>query len=179
MIVATGVLLLSRWASRPVIVGGPSTAVEGIQSSRSFESLSTDYYTTTIPDELAVKSQNNARHGNTLSQTFLVNEESNFNNPLTDQLAITVGNLPSEGVTGLTDVQFRSRNPEKYSQVSQSSFPEGSKVFVSTANGYEKSVFWPYDGRYAAVVVSGTSDRATEINKDLDIVMTSWKWKVE
>ena len=50
-------------------------------------------------------------------------------------------------------------------------------VSFSAKEGYETAVFWRHDGRYAAVVVSGSSVRKAELEQALQTVVVNWQWR--
>jgi len=164
------------WATRPNSTKPAITAVQGASTTNSQKPLTTEHFTTTIPESLVVKSQDSTSHGLVLLQLFLASKNTSINKPLTDQLAITIGKTPSDGFSGITDVQFRMQRPNIYDTSVPINYPSGAQAFVKIEDGYELSVFWPKDSRYAAIVVSGTADRKTELNTLMQNVLSNWSW---
>jgi hypothetical protein len=167
------------WANQPVTTTKPSTGVEGLSTQRSFKDLSTDVFSTKVSTTYDQKSNVEDGQGVSINQIFLTSNQGTPSNPITDQLAITVGELPSEGLYGLSNVQFRMNQEGLYLQEEDPLPGKEAISFIKNDDGYEKSVFWTENGYYAAVVVSGTVDRANILNNDLDSTIASWEWQVE
>lgn len=167
------------WANQPVSDHPNQTSVQGTSIEKAFKPISTDIFSTLVPDTLVVKDQTNDAHGSTLNQIFLTSNLGTPGNPITDQLAITVGKIPSDGLSGLSNIQFRLNHEGLYLPQEGALVGENSMTFIKTEQGYEKSVFWEENGFYAAVVVSGTVDRLNTLNEDLDKAIESWEWLAE
>ncbi len=168
-----------KWAAEPSVSKSPESAVEGAVSTQTYNELNNDYFSTYIPSNFVQKSQNKTIHGNTLLQLFYANKSSLSDAPIKDQLGITIGTLTQEGLNGLSDVHLRTRNSTDYNEIIGEAFSEGSRVFEKQTGDYEISVFVPHGSHYAAVVMSGTTDRSTEISNQIKLILKSWQWHVE
>jgi hypothetical protein len=176
LLVVLVVIFFQRWANRPVGTSLSETAVQGATTSNNRKDLSTDYFTTNIASSFVVKSEKKVPHANLRLQMLLASDNDQSQTANTDQLAISIGSLTPEGLAGVSDVQFRVLHPQVYTEISDSDFPTGARAFVKDDMGYEKSVFWTHGSYYVSVVVSGTTDRASALNRELDSVVVSWQW---
>lgn len=130
------------------------------------------YFTTRYPSDLRIVTSNEVPHGLTTGQYLLGSTVMNR----TDQLAVTVGKLDGLSFEELPAIKLRRLKSDVYQPSSIAFAPEGSMAFTAN-NEFETSVFWAQGERYAAVVVSGSVVRATELRQQLEAVLTNWQWK--
>lgn len=170
------VILALIWSRQPSRTIPDSQAVQGASVQVSTKNLATDLFTTIIAGTLIIKSQNLQAHGNILQQLYLASNVSQLGDPKTEQLAVTIGKLPAEGLNSISDVQIRLRSPGIYLPQPAGVYPAGAKVFVNNTNNYEIAVFWPHGSNYASVVISGTVDRRSDLESLVNTVLTNWQW---
>jgi hypothetical protein len=135
-------------------------------------SFTTKFFTTKISDAYVTRDHTERTSTGFLDRYLLVSPVEAGS----DQMAITIGNLPREGVGVISDVIFRQQNKEIYTPVQLEDLPEGSVAFVSRQNGYEISAFMPHADRYATVVVSGRPDREVSLRDQLKSAVSGWQW---
>lgn len=132
----------------------------------------TEYFATRYPSNLRVLTSNEIAQGLTLGQYLL----GSTSLEQTDQLAVTVGNLQGLRLAELPAIKLRQQQTGTYQATTRSFTPSGGFVF-SRSDTYETAVFWQEGGRYAAVVVSGSSVRQAELEQSLQAVITDWEWR--
>lgn len=165
---------LYYWATQPAVSSSVSNssgaAVMGEKIAIHNTKLTTKFFSTKINDAYVQR-----EHTDRLSAGIL--DRYLFVSPVeagSDQVAVTIGALPADGLRGISDVVFRQRNPDVYEPIAVG--PAGSVAFVSEQAGYEVSVFMSHDGMYAAVVLSGRPDRQAEIYNQLTTMVADWRW---
>jgi len=148
------------------------TTEKVLGSEQTLNDWNTSYFSTRYPSDLRIITSNEVAHGITSGQYLL----GSISLDRTDQLAVTVGSLGGLSFDELPAIKFRKQNPSTYQTLNPSFAPEGAAAFVSP-DGYEKSIFWSMGGRYAAVVVSGSSARQESLQQQLEAVVKNWQWK--
>jgi len=173
------IFVFFEWASRPVInTPAPNTNVKGTSTEVNYTDITGENFTTQLPDIFTIKSNNASDHGNKLEQIFFTVKNSGLNNPLDDQVGISIGTPSGEGIGGISDVQLRTRHPEDYTPYYNPLLPAGYMAFETTNNpNYEISVFWPNNNKYAALVVAGVYARKAELQNTLLQATNSWQWR--
>ncbi|MCA9327578.1 hypothetical protein KDA14_03555 [Candidatus Saccharibacteria bacterium] len=132
----------------------------------------TSAFTSRYPSNLRVITTNEVAQGITVGQYLL----GSTNLRVTDQLAVTVGELGDINLADLPAVKFRATHPDAYEPTTRSFMPSGGVAF-SRIDHYETAVFWQNGGRFAAVVVSGSSARQAELEQELASVIGEWQWR--
>lgn len=177
-VLALLVVIFVIWANQPTSSRPSVSTVQGVNEVvEKNKTLTSKYYSVSIPDSFNVKTKQEQDKGPIRSQTMLANANTQFETPLADQMGITVGDLPSDGLAGLSDVKFRTLTSSGYSAKTFEGSPPGAVVFSKGGSTYEIAAFWPHNGRYAAVAVSGTADRTATLDKLLRQALTSWQWR--
>ncbi len=93
-----------------------------------------------------------------------------------DQLALTIGRLPPNGLQELSAVQLRTRTAT-YTQLTAMWLPTSTTIaFEGSEGGYELSVFVAHDTKYAAFVFSGLSDKKVQLQHEMQLMMASLIW---
>lgn len=170
-----GATWLYSWANQPTTtILGETTAngALGGNSDAQGAILTSSYFSTILPGNLAIKTHNTKPKGSALEQ-LLAADASGTNS---DQLAITIANLPADGLENVSDVIFRDRATDQYERVELDWAPAGVIAFQKKSN-YEFSVFWAKNGRYAAIVTSGGVDRRQSLDDTMSRVLRSWRWQ--
>lgn len=139
------------------------------QPAKIFEGV---YFKGTLPANMVVKSHSKTQRGIALEQVLV----ASTNYRVTDQLAITIGKLPTEGLKELSDINYRQSNKQLYESLKLESAPIGAVAF-SRKDGFEKSVFWPHGSTYASVVVSGEVNRQDILSAALWQTLGGWQWQ--
>jgi|GEM_PF-6271631 len=135
--------------------------------------IDTAYFAVTVPASFEVKT--NVESDNTQNIIQIVAVQSHANG---QQIAVTVGVLPSAGLADIASYNLRIKNPDTYSTIEFGGMPAGAPTFYSTAGAhYEITTFWPRASLVATISVSGNSDSKTEINQALMQVLGSWQWR--
>ncbi|MEK7603396.1 MAG: hypothetical protein AAB459_04115, partial [Patescibacteria group bacterium] len=143
-----------RWAQQPIVARPINT--NSVQSASS-ETIpyNTGLFATLISGDFVEKSANNKPNPPLLGQFLLRHRVSTY----IEQIAITVGVLPSGGLNEVADVKLRRSQPENYTLLPGQTFaPVGSVSFATNLKN-ETAIFWPHDNKYAVVVVRGAADR--------------------
>lgn len=180
VIVSSAASMFGRWANSPTSTMGStqqSSAVEGEVIQIEPKTFSTSFYATKVPNNYRLKSSNEFQAGPILAQTLFSGASSEPGLQIADQLGVSVGEMPPEGLQGVSAVMFRTRKPDLYQPVAYDWLPSGSVAFSQMGSDAEMSVFITEGSRYASVVVSGSSARSQSINEVLKEVIQSWQWK--
>ncbi len=165
-----------KWSSQPAtgtgrVIVKDEADVKG--TSVLLEDLSTRFFQTKTTSNLKFKTKSEAERAPIIGQYLLIDEDRYKN----DQLAITIGTVKNQTVLDISPVQFRKTLPQEYVEVGvDQGYPGGSVVFTKMS-GYEKSVFWVSGDKYVAIVVSGGTDRAVELNQSLQSAVQNFVWK--
>jgi hypothetical protein len=177
MIAAAGFWLFSSWASGPVSVSPTEPVAAAVAATETIPpvAISTPYYTSQMPGQLSVKSNNTQQQGPLLAQ-FLASSKQADMTHAGDQLAITVGQAPASGLPGTSEISYRSHYPDLYSKSSLDFVPAGAIVYTRQ-DPYEIGVFWLHGPRYVALVASGAADRSDSLKGSLKMVLDKWEWK--
>lgn len=138
----------------------------------NFKHLQGKYFSTTIPEDVSLRTHNVAPQGTRIEQILANNKKS----PLNDQLAVSIGKVPPEGLNGISDIQFRQNDSKKYQITEIKNAPPGAIVF-NNLETYEKSIFWVNEGKYAGVVILGSNDRRAALDNTLSIILEEWSWE--
>ena len=150
-----------------------SSAMEEVLGTElALTNWNTHYFTTRYPSDLRIITSNEIPHGLTEGQYLL---GSTFVNR-TDQLAVTVGNLNGLVFDELPAIKLRRQKVDVYQPANIVFAPPRAVAFIAQ-DTYEIAVFWPQDTQYAAVVVSGSAARQTELQQELEAVVTNWRWR--
>jgi predicted phage tail protein len=136
-------------------------------------SVNTSYFTAILPATFSIKRQANAPPA-----PFLLQLEANTPATVDEQLAITVGKLPADGLRGIGDYNLRIKQSNVYSQTTFSNLPSHAIAFQNANPPAALTVFWPHGTRYAELTVS-TSGGATysQLKTIYGQIITQWKWK--
>ena len=140
----------------------------------TLKSYSNDYFTAQIPERFTNRSST-AGKGKPilLQQLFAAPGNATLS---ADQLALTVGVLPSGGIQELSDVQLRTRTA-RYTPATFSWLPASNVAFESADQGYELSVFLVHDKQYATIVASGLNDEKERLSHEMQLFVYSIRWQ--
>lgn len=172
-VVAVAIIMFIRWASQPVVQSIPVTTPEPVAAIENgkMQLVETAYFSTEVPEPLRVqKSENKA---NPLLVQVSIFESKNGGR----QLGITSNTLPSEGISGVADYNYRSKKTEAYQKTTLPGAPAGSTTFESTAGAREIATFITDGSHYASVVVTGATATREQLLALHDQVLQSWQWR--
>lgn len=163
------------WASGPA-VSTPQPQVTSAHEpdtapAEHLLTLDTPLYSSHISGGYKIRSQQDKPAG--VIQSSLVASETQEQG---SQLAITVADLPDDGLRAVSDVVLRRNAPEKYTETSVDGVPTGSLVFVSSSP-YELTIFFPHDQYYAAASLSYTKPLQERYTNQLQELIRNWSWK--
>lgn len=167
-------VIINSWANSPQRTTVSTVAQPQVAGAAKPGSvpLQMSNFSSVLPDNIVIKNRVTKPQGIVLERLLAASAQQRQS----DQLAVTVGRLPAEGLGELSDIQLRLRNPGDYRAVELLAAPEGAYAFRKTA-GFEISVFWADEQRFAAVVISGTTDRAGPLKTALDNLLENWRWQ--
>lgn len=172
-LVSFGGYNLYRWANRTTTTYHQSStsASSGETPAAPPQQLGSVFFTTQIPAEMTIKSRKEPGGGTSLFQMVARHQNIRF----IDQLAITIGPLPTGGLSELSAVRLRQQADRGYVPTSFPSAPPRSLVFTKQGT-YEKSVFMSNGNYYASIVVGGAIDRSEALDSLLSGVLSNWRW---
>lgn len=180
ILVSTGWILFSRWANSPASTVGriqvPAGVVEGESTEVGTKSYGNAHYSTTVPLNYVLKSDTDQPKGPVFAQVLFSAASSSPGTRIADQLAMTVGALPSDKLEGVSAVMMRSRTPDTYHPLILDWLPPGAKAFTSSGPESEISIFFNDSDKYAAVVTSGSPDRREVFKSMLKTIVENWRW---
>jgi hypothetical protein len=174
LVLITAVILINVWARKPsnstIIV--PSTTTP-LQKAKQPVVIETAYFTVTLPSGFEIKSQVENATSQDLMQIVATEPRSNGK-----QIAISVGQLPKEGIAGVASYNLRVKNTDMYTQTEFGGMQSAVPTFYSaTPSVYEITGFWPHASLYAAISASGSPSEKTDINNDYIATLDTWKWR--
>ena len=151
----------------------PAKNLDSSTTSQSkVETVETAYFTAPLPVGFVVKSNTENASPETMIQVVATKPQSQG-----EQIAITLGTLPSDGLAGVSSYNLRIKNPDTYKQIEYGGLPANSPTFHSdNGTNYEVTVFLTHASLYAVVSVSGISADASNINQVLESTIGNWKW---
>ena len=174
-VLGTATFGLWNWANQPSkaqYINDSSASNEVKGTSTTLEDYSSSFFATKISSDFKVKNQSETQNSPIVGQYLLTGKQVYSS----DQLAITIGTAKSTDINEVSGYKFRKTYPDDYVQtISDAGYPAGCVVFTKKSS-YEKSVFWIYNGKYAAVVVSGGADHRAELENGISAVLANWQW---
>lgn len=166
-------LLWSRQPSKSNITPQPTQSAPNDTAAAPVK-IDTAYFTTTLPAGFVVKT-NTESSTNTQQLVQIVAVQPKAQG---QQIAITIGQLPADGLAGVSSFTLRSKNPSTYAPVEFGGMPADAKLFSSTNDAvYEITAFSTRSALYAAIASSGITANQTDTNKNLMSVLTDWTWR--
>ncbi|MEJ0073277.1 MAG: hypothetical protein WDN27_04335 [Candidatus Saccharibacteria bacterium] len=173
VLLAALIVLLLHWMSGSstgtVEVGKPSSSSQIAEPLK----LTNAYFTATLPAGFTLKRQTDGSGTPTLLQVY-----ATASGTQNQQFAATIGNLPSNGLSGVADYNLRVTQPDNYAPYQLPSLPAGAVAYRAAADPLAFTVFWPHGGRYAELGF-GTDGAATEeqLQATYAQVLAGWVWQ--
>ena len=165
------------WANQPSIskIQNVPQNVKGAETpDYTLKPISNAYFTTQVPIRF-VGGKSNVGTGKPLLLQQLFTAQSATRGLYADQLAVTVGLLPAGALSEVSGVQLRSRSTA-YTALTYPWLTKGL-AYESEQNGYELSVFVPHATYYVAIVLSGQVDKKTQLDHEMQLIITSFNWQ--
>jgi hypothetical protein len=163
---------LSQPATGTVTVGTDQSNLAEAPAAPA--TITTSYFTTTLPSGYSIKNQNETPTGPQKLATAL----ATGGDKQQIIVAVTVGKLPADGLSGVGDYNLRATQTASYSRTTIPGQPAGAQSFRSTARPNSLSVFWAVSGRYYEIVI--TSDGGDSYEKLVPVyaqIAASWATK--
>jgi hypothetical protein len=172
LIVVAGLAGITHyWANQPAesVVNAQSTTTQPIAAISAPTPLTTDYFSTALPAGYVTQTITEKTTNPQLLQIMATTTDNNRY-----QLAITIGRLSADGITGIADYNYRLSSQEIYQRVSYNWLPDKAIAFTKKVGNSETTVIWPQDDRYAIVAISG--GQYNTFNTTLETVFNNWRW---
>ena len=165
------------WSTNPAVTIPPiSNNVQGAATPDFTTKLvSNAYFSAQFPTRFSMRRSTDGS-GNPvyLQQLFAAASDSNL---YSDQIAITIGKVTSEGIKGISDVQLRGSSKE-YSQLYFEWLPETNAVaYEKSTQGYELGIFLAHDKYYVDIVATGIVSKKEQIIHEMQLLVSSITWK--
>jgi hypothetical protein len=91
------------------------------------------------------------------------------------QIAVTIASLGNNSLNEIPAVRVRANHADEYQPTAIAAAPDGAVAYQHVGS-FETAVFWQYQGRYIAVVASGSTSQQSDIQTALASVLTDWQW---
>ena len=179
LVVSGASIGLNHWANTPASSSGVAQMVqevEGATTAPTYAAFEGTQFVTDLPTRLSIKSSRDVANGPILTQMLLAASGGTPGSQIAEQLAITIGNVPAEGLSGVSAVSLREHSAA-YTEQNFDWLPTGARAFTGSQGGYEMSVFFADDSRYAALVVTGSPNDAAALEAGLAHSVATWRWK--
>lgn len=163
---------LSAWSNDPaegtIHTGKPAAATQAAPQATPL-SLDNALFATTLPTSFVQK--------DTSPPTAEVTVRVLATNASTrQQVGISGGTLPGEGLSGVADYNLRIKNTAEYKRSTATTLPAGSTAFEDTASSMV-TLFWPHGGKYVSITVSSSPGSTRELYDTLSKTLQAWQWK--
>ncbi len=172
MVLASCVLLVLHWAGSSsdgtVHVGKPATAA--LTTAKQPLTVQTKYFITQLPPGFTVRRETDTPNDATLLQLVISNGHQQF--------AVTIGDLPTGGLSALGDYNLRVSHPSDYEPYRPAGLPIDSTAFRALTGEMGFTDFWPHGSRYAEIAL--TSDGAAsmpELFGTFEQASHNWQWQ--
>lgn len=171
VMVVGGLLALNAWSSGPaegtIRTGTPSAATPSTEQAAPLL-LSTGMFTASLPVGFV---QKDASPPTTDIPIRLLATKTASR----QQVGISGGPLPVEGLSGVADYNLRAKDTTGYKRSTLSSLPAGATAFEDTT-GSMITLFWPHDRQYVSVTASGSPGSQGELSDLLLKILQKWQW---
>lgn len=163
---------LSVWSNDPaegtIHTGKPAAAAQTAAPATPL-SIDTTLFVTTLPAGFAQKDTSP-------STTEVAVRVLATNAGTRQQVGISGGTLPGEGLSGVADYNLRTKSTAEYKRSTVTTLPAGTTAFEDTA-GSMVTLFWPHSGKYVSITVSGSPGNTRELYDTLSKTLHYWQWK--
>lgn len=163
------------WSNQPVTT--KITVEQNVKGATTpdyaLKSYANSYFSANMPARFSNRTSITGRGQPTLLQQLFSAPGSSSS--FADQLAITVGVLPTGGVQNVADVQLRARTPS-YVPLTFSWLTTGT-AYERTDEGYELDIFLTHGQDYAAIVLTGLMSSKEQLTHEMQLLVTSISWQ--
>lgn len=181
-LIATGIvvfvsaLVFLVWSSGPSKsdVSRSTQAVKGATS----QDLSTyvmqyDQLSIQVPSRFVSKTKKQGVGTPLYVQELLAEPVKDVKSIFGDQLAVSIGALPVDGLKGVSDMSLRL-NDKSYNIEKISDF---SMQYDKTDTSYEVGAFVQKNGIYASFVLTGSQTKSASLKTELEAIVASISWR--
>ncbi len=177
-IVAVLIVLLSAvgtwytlvWANSPVkqrVTTVDTTTTT--QSEQDPVDVTTPYFSTKLPAGYRVETAKNPNNPTMLQVSAFTTRDSQ------PQVGITTATLPSDGMQGVADYQYRAKEVTIYNPMKSVLFSSDSFEFEKIGGG-EFTTFLVQGTRYASITVSGEAATTESMQSLRQFIAAHWFW---
>ncbi len=171
LVLAGGVVALNAWSSSPangtIRTGTPTTASKQNEQAVPLP-ISTALFNVTLPAGFTQKDAS-APNGEVTVRILATNTSTR------QQVGISGGTLPREGLTAIADYNLRVKDTGSYIRSTTGPLPSGATAFEDTI-GSMITLFWAHGSKYAAITVSGSPGSMRELKELLPKILQNWQW---
>ena len=173
VIVLTALVSAWQWtratSDGQVHVGTPKAPAAPAAAVTQPTPLSTPYFTTMLPSGFAVKRQTVTPDRPTLLQLVANSKHQQF--------AVTIRELPREGLSGLGDYSLRTTQSAQYEPYRPAGLPVDATAFRAVSGPPEFTVFWPHQAVVAEISMSSDGGATlAELFNSFVQAAHSWGW---
>lgn len=131
------------------------------------------YFTTTLPAAFTVKRQTELDPSNPIQLQLVASTDSKID----QQVGITIGTVPSDGLPGLSSYHLRTTDTATYGTCNPANLPSGAVAFCTISGPAALTIFWPHGVQYAELSLS--TEGAATMNALTTVyaqAITDWQW---
>lgn len=171
LLFATGTWFALEWANSPVKqrIVNESISAPTTEPTNATIDVKTDYFSTKLPAEYRVEVAKNPTNPKMVNVSAFTSKESQT------QVGITTAPLPTEGLQGVADYEYRMKEKKLYTQLKSTLFSSDSFDFEKIGGG-EFTTFIVQNDRYASITVSGQGISINELQALRQIIAAHWAW---
>lgn len=171
IISAISIKLVADWANSPTIQT-VSTSTPSVTTDEPVADkvISTDFFTTKISGNYNVQKALNNSNANLVQISAFKSEDTNT------QIGITSNILPSEGLVGVADYNYRVKRTDVYEPVVIDGLKDNAAAFKTHSAGEEVTIFLVNGSRYASLVATSASSEFGDLIKIVSQLTDSWTW---
>jgi hypothetical protein len=177
--IVTIVLVLKHWmsgsATGTVHTGTPTaTSQPSLPQAPQTTTVDTPYFSSVLPAGFVIKRNQTSTATPLTELEFSANTDARTG----QQVGITIGELPSGGLSNLGDYLARSKDTTTYAPATLPGLPSGAFAFRTVSSPAALAVFWLQGSRYAEVSIS-TDGSATldQLQATYQQLISTWQWK--
>jgi len=172
------VTLLNHWmstsASGDISVGTPGAEQTAAPEPSRPVAVTTSRFTTELPAGFTIKRTTETPD----APITLLELLANTNSQTDQQLALSIGILPHEGIRGNGDYNLRASNTVAYTPFRPDAMPAGAQAFRTLSGPASFVVFWPHGTQYAEIALSSDGGSSlTQLQATFSQMMAAWTWK--
>jgi len=175
LLILGGMLILQHWTTSEsdgtVHVGDPSTPAS--QVTPMPVPVKTSYFTTVLPAGFSIK--RNEEHPSNPQILANVLAYGGTNNAIS--VGITIGSLPSGGLSEVGDYNLRVHQTNTYTRTSSAGMPAGATAFRVSSGQPGLTIFEQHGTHYAEIAVGTDSGAPYEqIETIYRQLQSAWQW---